>query len=318
MKEAPPSHSFSSYSREFQSALDESSRGLIDREIFIKLIAIAALAGEHVLAIGPDGTGKKEAVRRFAQSLGANYFEYLISTTTKPEELFGYYKQQNLQEELQERRLSGYMQGAEVAFLDELFFGSSSIINPLMGVLFERILKQGRNQKKCPLRVCVGATSYLPRDESLLAFANQFLIRVFFDFLPGQKLENLLEGGLWLEGWGVRKQSSMNTLERLSQKVKKISVEQIKLQLASLIRFFRKEGLFLSDRSIVKLQRLIAAATVLAGREEVLLLDLWPLPFLFSTKESQKISTQILNHFLQENSKKNQDLDNKALWQYTS
>ena len=47
-----------------------ASRGLIDREALLELIVLAAVAGEHVLVIGPPGTAKSEAARRISKLLG--------------------------------------------------------------------------------------------------------------------------------------------------------------------------------------------------------------------------------------------------------
>lgn len=292
-------------SQEFRSAKEEASRSFVGREDFMYLIALGAIAGEPILAIGPPGTGKSEIVRRFAQSLGATYFEYLIGITTKPEELFGQGNQLGRRIESRERRVAGLLLGAEVAFLDEVFSGSTAISNPLMGILFERIWRQKRIQIKCPLRICVAATSQLPQDLSSLAFAERFLLRIFIDPLPDHKLETLLEGGLWLGDWGVRKHSSIETLEQLTQASKKVYLHSVKSEIAQIIRAFRQAGLSLSDRNIVRGQRLVAAATILAGREEVSKQDLWPLPYLLSTKEDQLQGTSILTSFREETNKYN-------------
>jgi len=54
-----------------------ATAGLVGREQLAELIVLAAVAQEHLLVIGPPGTGKSAVVRRVAQALGGRYFEYL-------------------------------------------------------------------------------------------------------------------------------------------------------------------------------------------------------------------------------------------------
>ena len=75
-----------SAARAVRIALDDAARGLVDREILVDLVALAAVAGEHVLVIGPPGTAKSQAVRRVARALGGHYFEYLLGRFTEPGE----------------------------------------------------------------------------------------------------------------------------------------------------------------------------------------------------------------------------------------
>lgn len=70
-------------------AISEAGKNLIERETLIELVALAAIAGEHVLIVGAPGTAKSEAVRRIALHIGGNYYEYLLGRFTEPSEIFG-------------------------------------------------------------------------------------------------------------------------------------------------------------------------------------------------------------------------------------
>lgn len=162
-----------------------ASAGLVGREPLAELIVLAAVAQEHLLVIGPPGTAKSIVVRRVAQALGGRYFEYLLGRFTEPSELFGAVDLRKLREGTVETDTSGMLPEAEVAFLDEVFLGSTAILNTLLGILNERRFRRGHTQQSCPLRVCVGASNALPEDESLAAFADRFLLHVFTGLAGG-------------------------------------------------------------------------------------------------------------------------------------
>ena len=56
--------------QQLRGAIADAARGLVEREALVEMIALAAVAGEHVLVIGPPGTAKSEAVRRIARATG--------------------------------------------------------------------------------------------------------------------------------------------------------------------------------------------------------------------------------------------------------
>src|SRR5829696_8756902 len=170
-------------------ALSGATRGLVEREALAELIALAAVAGEHVLVIGPPGTAKSEAVRRIARATGGQYFEYLLGRFTEPSEIFGPVDLHKLKDGLVETDTLGMLPEADIAFLDEVFQGSTAILNTLLGILNERTFRRGHTRMACPLRVCVGASNVLPEDESLAAFADRFLVRAFLDPIADPRLE---------------------------------------------------------------------------------------------------------------------------------
>jgi MoxR-like ATPase len=56
----------------------------------------------------------------------------------------------------------------------------------------------------------------------------------------------------------------------------------------------------LSDRRVVRLQRLIAAAAALSGRGQPAEADLWPVIFALPTAEAQHLGRDVLRDFLAE------------------
>jgi hypothetical protein len=179
-----------------RSVLARAHEGLVDRELLVEAIALCAVAGEHLLVVGPPGTAKSQAVRSVAQLLGGRYFEYLLGRFSEPSEIFGPVDLRRLREGVVEVSTDGMLPEADIAFLDEVFLGSTAILNTLLGLLNERVYRRGSTARRVPLRVCVGATNTLPEEPALAAFADRFLARVFVEPIPDALLEDLLRAGV--------------------------------------------------------------------------------------------------------------------------
>ena len=285
-------------SAKLRSAVTAAARGLVDREPLVELVALSAVAREHLLVIGPPGTAKSVAVRRIAQATGGRYFEYLLGRFTEPNEIFGPVDLRKLREGTVETDVSGMLPEAEIAFLDEIFQGSSAILNTLLGILNERVFRRGHTQLTCPMRICVGASNSLPTDESLAAFADRFLVRVFVESIDDPQLETLLESGWKLDHSKFSELASMNDIDALAEVAQKADLSPIRPQLARLLRILRSAGIVLSDRRVVKAQSLIAAAAVVSGRSRPSDADLWPLIYVVPTQEQQEIARESLRDLL--------------------
>lgn len=262
----------------------------MERRPLVEAIVLAAVAGEHVLVVGPPGTGKSEAARRVARVLGGSYFEYLLSRFSEPSELFGPVDLRALQEGRLETVVEGMLPEADVAFLDEVFSGSTAILNALLTLLNERVFRRGTTRLACPLKVCIGATNALPRDEALAAFADRFLVRVFVEPVADSLLEALLEGG----GGEPPRLDARLPLGELSAAAAAVDLAPVRPLLAQALRALRGAGIDMSDRRAVRSQRLLAAAAALEGRKQAGPADLWALLLAIPEAEGQRAARELL------------------------
>ncbi len=284
-------------SRRVRAALNDATRGLVDRDGLVQLIALAAVAREHLLVVGPPGTAKSDAVRRAAAALSGSYFEYLLGRFTEPSELFGPVDLARLRDGVVETRTEGMLPEAEVAFLDEVFLGSTAILNTLLGLLAERTFRRGHTTRRVPLRVCVGASNTLPDDPALAAFSDRFLLRAFVKPIPDPQLEDLLEAG-WLEPSEHAVRASLEDVDCLADQARRIDPAPARRSLADAIRQLRAAGVTVSDRRAVKLQSLVTAAAALAGRDHVTTADLWPVIYAIPTESGQALAREALREVL--------------------
>ncbi|MBE2315555.1 AAA family ATPase [Solirubrobacter sp. CPCC 204708] len=277
-----------------RTAIGRAQKGLVDRESIAEAVVLCAVAGEHLLVIGPPGTGKSEAVRRVAEQLGGRYFEYLVGRFTEPNELFGPIDLRRLREGVVEVETAGMLPEAEVAFLDEVFLGSTAILNTLLGMLNERVFRRGRTALPVALRVCVGASNALPDDPALAAFADRFLARVFLDGVADMRLEELLEVGWAGERPKPATERPLDALDALAEAARACDLRAVQPVVGQAVRRLRGAGIELSDRRAVRSQRLIAAAAALDGRSAATPADLWVLPMIAPTADDQATAQEVL------------------------
>ncbi|MCU7827076.1 AAA family ATPase [Kitasatospora sp. DSM 101779] len=280
---------------------------MVDREVVAEVVALCAVAGEHLLVVGAPGTAKSEAVRRVAGQLGGRYFEYLLGRFTEPNELFGPVDLRRLREGRVEFRTGGMLPEADIAFLDEVFLGSTAVLNTLLGLLNERVFRRGGTVLASPLRVCVGAANHVPEDPELAAFADRFLARLFVEPVADARLEELLEAGrrpapvslppadgAAPHGAPGRPADLLGALDRLAAAARACDLTEVTPAVATALRRLRAAGVPVSDRRAVRSQRLVAAAAVLDGRDRATTRDLWVLPLIAPTADAQALARDTL------------------------
>ncbi len=276
-----------------QGAVAGASKNLVERAPLVEAVVLAAVAGEHLLVIGPPGTAKSQAVRRISSALGGRYFEYLLGRFSEPSEIFGPIDLRRLREGVVQTQTDGMLPEADIAFLDEVFQGSTAILNTLLGLLNERVFRRGHDAIAAPLRTCCAASNALPDDPNLAAFADRFLLRLWVSPVPDAQLEELLEGG-WRSDEAPMGLATMNDVDTLARAAKSADMSRVRSHVAECLRLLRGAGVELSDRRAVKTQKLIAAAAVLDGRVLPDDGDLWPIVWAVPTLEGQTLAREVL------------------------
>src|SRR5688572_31806054 len=136
---------------QFQEVARTLNAHFLDKQEIIRLLIISAIAGEHLVLVGPPGTAKSAIIRMFARLLDARYFEYLLTRFTEPNELFGPVDIKEFREGKYTRRTDNMLPEAEIVFLDEIFKSNSAILNSLLGILNERRFANGADVTQVPL-----------------------------------------------------------------------------------------------------------------------------------------------------------------------
>lgn len=200
------------------------TQGLIEREQTIKLTLLAALAGEHILLIGPPGTGKSLVSRRLHLVFqDTPYFERLLTKFSVPEELFGPLSIQALEQDQYTRLTKGYLPQASIAFLDEIFKANSAILNALLTLLNEREFDNGILREKAPLISVIGASNELPEEANLSALYDRFLFRQYVEPVSKSGFKQLLGLGTADDELAVE-QLSHEELHYIQQHSKKVEL----------------------------------------------------------------------------------------------
>ncbi len=286
-------------------AKDLESR-FLGKDEAIRLLLIATLAGEHAVLIGPPGTAKSALIRTFARLLSAQYFEYLLTRFTEPNEIFGPVDIAAFREGRYQRRTEGMLPEAEIVFLDEVFKSNSAILNALLTLLNERRYTSGGRVLKTPLLSAFGASNEVPTDETLTAVFDRFILRIRSDNLDAYHFQGLLEKGIDHEVMGLtgRELTPLVNAKELAELHRGFG-EHMRFSEAffstykGLVFQIRAEGVSVSDRRVVKLLKLFAASAFLDGRREPDAGDFFVLKHIWNNEDQAALLEAIVSPVLE-------------------
>lgn len=312
----------------FDAIRRELDQKFLAKEEIIRLMLVAAIAGEHMVLIGPPGTAKSALIRAFARLIDARYFEYLLTRFSEPNELFGPVDIQAFRSGSYRRVVTNMLPEAEIVFLDEAFKANSAILNSLLTLLNERRFNNGAQLMKVPLISLFAASNEVPSSDNLDAIFDRFLLRVHSDNLDSYHFHELMTKGLALERASLKEDQMPSPAPALPPSLsagtvpappplpmrnpgallsaadlhtcRRTLLERVEFPEEFLATYkglcfqLRGEGISLSDRRVVRLLKLFAASAFLDGRTRAHEGDLFILRHVWNNLDQREILDDVI------------------------
>jgi MoxR-like ATPase len=283
-------------------------RHFVDKQPLIDLMLVAAVAQESLLLVGPPGTAKSDLVIKFKDALGlegTDYFEYLLTRFTEPSEVLGPIDINELRGGRYIRRERGKLPTARLVFLDEIFKASSAILNALLTVINERKFYQDGVPVPVRLKILFAATNEIPEHSELGALKDRFVLKAACRSVQETHFIELIDAGLesqthkdlnqkpWVEGHAnledLLKAHRYLTLlmSRREPKDRELFFrDEVMREFRRVVRtLVREDEVFVSDRKLIKLYRLLRTRAWIVHGGAVEREDLQLLAYLGETRE---------------------------------
>ena len=292
--------------------LSYMNEGLYGKEEAIRLTLLSAIAGETIFFMGPPGTAKSMIARRMQEAFrdDTNYFEYLMSQFSTPDEICGPISLKKLGHDKYIRLTNGYLPRANIAFLDEIWKSGPAILNTLLTIINEKIYHNGNKVEKVPLIALVAASNEFPeKNKGLEALWDRFTIRVmvnpladdkaFFDMVT--RTGKVHKPSLKYKNYQLTK----NEVWDFQEKITKIEVPEyiqdviksIRIELDNKNKETKRsddEKYYISDRKWKKIVNILKASAFLNGRTAVDLMDCQLISYCIWGTAQQRLECKVL------------------------
>lgn len=266
-----------------------------DRTSEIEALLTALLSRQHILFIGPAGTGKSALSAMLGEIVeGSRFFQHLLTPFSTPEEIFGVLSLKDLEQGVYKRNTEDMLPEAHFSFIDEIFKANSAILNSLLTLINERVFYNNGKPVPSPLMTLVGSSNeYIEEGEGLEALFDRFLLRYEVTYIREEEsFISMLKDDREI----VVPRLTMEELLHHQERVKTVRIpEAIYKTMAKLRSKLRDEGIRPSDRRFKQSLALLRAKAYLEGRFEVNRSDMEILQHvLWETIEQQEKTKEIL------------------------
>lgn len=275
----------------------EMRQEFIERNDEIDGVLLCALTRQHGILVGPPGAAKTLMIRALVQAvygtddptLEQRYFETTLSPFSTPDSLFGMLDPKEFEQGRYRFASSGFLQHAEIAYVDEIFNGNPGIMQATQNIINERVFAEGDRRVRCPLQFVLASTNVYPEEGSNLeAFYDRFLLRYHTQYIAdGDAFEGFWLGDKEPEIITRFKQGDLDELRGY------VSLVSVTPDIAEAVREIRDRvnrilGTPISDRRWRWCKSLIRANAVIDGRDTVNKADLLVLQHALWERHEQK------------------------------
>lgn len=237
----------------------ELASGFVGREEEARVAILALLTKQHAVFVGEPGTAKSALIRRLSQLVQCRFFYYLLSKYTVPDELIGAIDPVAYKQGRFVRNVKGKLPEAELAFIDEIFKGSSETLNTLLNIMNERVFVDSDGTVyNVPLWSLYGASNEIPMDSELSAFYDRFLLRHFVKRIDAGSLEKAIIHNIMMSS-SPKPVATLQDIAKIYDEVTSYMVQNasaIAKVTSQLVIILRQNGIFISDRTAVSPQHL--------------------------------------------------------------
>jgi MoxR-like ATPase len=164
----------------------ELQGAVLERDDPVHSIMLALLTRQHVLLLGPPGTGKSYLTKLVGSCVDAKVFDTQLGKDSRPGQLVGPLSPKALAERDEYVHIDGghTIRRAPVAYLDEIFKSNTPTLNALLSILNERVFYNGtRGPEGVALNTAIGCSNEYPQGDNLGALYDRFLFRHWIGYL---------------------------------------------------------------------------------------------------------------------------------------
>ncbi|MHB1697737.1 MAG: AAA family ATPase [bacterium] len=273
----------------------------IERQDIIDGIFLAIMTGKHMLLIGPPGVAKSYVLQAICEHIkGITYWEYLLTPSTKEEEIMGHWSVKEAARDRMVRNIENRLPEAHIAFGDEFFKAKGETLQSLLLAMSDKIYYNPTRQT-IPLISFFGASNEKPgQGDSLEALYDRFLLRY--------ELKRLKKKEERLRLYSIDRYEPNNIsihldeILELQKQVKDISLpDGMKNLFADIIEELEYKNIVISERRQIWCLGLLKANAMMNGRDTVEREDFRCLiPALWTYSVEYRPVCITLNNFLRE------------------